>query len=777
MPRLDSRHTLTSLRRSELPQAATGDAQMTGFVSQALALISMVASVGAPWKSSVATGVRTTAAVLVPLAIGQLAGDPALAMIVGIGGLNVSLTDIGGPYRMKAITMGVATISLAAAGYLGTVVGQSLWLSLPCMFLLAGAAGLAGLYGNAAAKVSFLTLILFVVMAGMPAGMAEGAERSIAIAGGGLWAMVLSLWLWPLHPYQPVRESVAACYRALSAFIGTACRPKVGRDDAGSGWSESVTGERAAVIDAVAQAQGMIDGMRASRAGMSSTGQELLVLLRSASSVFDATIALAETLEGPSHRASYAGVRSEVEDAVQQLAAAFSALATAIAQGHDGLDLRALDQATAAVGDKLTGRQQVSPAPAQDIADTFELKGIARALQVVTQRVHTAVNILARTDRLQMTARDSGVGRQIRRARQDIVSRMRDNLTFRSLTFRHALRLGVTATAAAALPPLLSLPHGAWVALTAMVILKPNFGGTYQQAKQRVVGTVAGSVVGAVLAAAITHVIALDLLLALCGMLAFSLIARNYGLGVLFLTPFIVLLLNTVQPDDWEVAAFRSLDTIIGGVLALLAGYLLWPSWERERLPEQLARTIAANRDYFLGVIARYRGQTSDPDGLRAMRMQAQLENANAAAAFQRLLGEPEVQHGPIGPTYALVTYNQRFYDGVTTLAVNLPTVGSRGVLPGIESFAKALEGMLRTLESAVQRGRLPTDCPACDSSLGVAQASIRQLTTADMATAAMGHPEGLNDDATPGVRALKSELDRLAAEVVGMARALSQGK
>jgi hypothetical protein len=69
--------------------------------------------------------------VLVPLAIGELAGHTALAMMVGIGGLNVSLSDIGGPYRMKAVTMGMATISLAAATYLGTVVGRSLWLSLP----------------------------------------------------------------------------------------------------------------------------------------------------------------------------------------------------------------------------------------------------------------------------------------------------------------------------------------------------------------------------------------------------------------------------------------------------------------------------------------------------------------------------------------------------------------------------------------------------------------------------------------------------------------------
>jgi uncharacterized membrane protein YccC len=310
-----------------------------------------------------------------------------------------------------------------------------------------------------------------------------------------------------------------------------------------------------------------------------------------------------------------------------------------------------------------------------------------------------------------------------------------------------------------------------------MVILKPNFGGTYQQAKQRVVGTVAGSMVGAILAAAITGLLALDLFLSVFGILAFSLIASNYGLGVLFLTPFIVLLLDSVRPGGWEVAAVRSLDTVIGGLLALFAGYLLWPSWERERLPEQLARTIAANRDYFLGVMAGYRGQTTDPGVLRSARRQAQLENANAAAAFQRLLSEPEVQRGPIGSAYALATYNQRFYDGVTTLAVNLPVMSGRNILLGFETFTEALEVTLHTLENVVRRGRLLTGCPASDASLSAAQASIHQLSTTDLAKAMTEQSARPNDDAMLSIVALRSELERLADEVVGMAKALSTGK
>jgi uncharacterized membrane protein YccC len=733
----------------------------------------MLGFMGGPWKSSVATGMRTTAATVVPLVIGQLAGDTALGMLAGIGGLNVSLSDIGGPYRTKAVTMGVATLSLAAAAYLGTVVGRSLWLSLPMMFLLAGGAGLAGLYGNAAAKVSFLSLVLFILMVGIPAGVADATERSMALIGGGLWAMALSLWLWPLHPYQPIREAVAACYRAIGVFIGAACRTRVGGEEAGSGWSEAVTQERATVVEAIAQALGTIGGIRASRAGTSPTGQQLLVLLRSASSIFDAAIALAETLEEPVHHAHDARVRADVEDTVQHLVAAVTELATATRQGHDGVDLRALDQAVAAVGERITRLQQDSQASAQDLVENS-----ARALQVVNKYVRAAADILVQHASVETTAKLPGIGRQASRARLGIVvSMLKDNLTFHSLTFRHALRLGITATAAVALYTLLDLPHGVWVPLTAMVILKPNFGGTYQQAKQRVVGTVAGSVLGAILAAGMTTRLALDLLLVPFGILAFSLMARNYGLGVMFLTPFVILLLNTVHPGNWEAAAFRSLDTVIGGLLALLAGYLLWPSWERERLPEQLARTIAANRDYFLGVITGYLGQTTDPASLQSRGAQAQLENANAAAAFQRLLGEPGAQHGPIGPIYALVTYNQRFYDGVTTLAVDFPVVKDRDLLPSLETFMTQMEVRLRALEDAVRSRHFPATLPSRDANLDAAQAYARELTTTSMARVATEPSDRLYDDTIHGMTALRSELDRLSDEVVGMSRAVNLGK
>jgi hypothetical protein len=97
------------------------------------------------------------------------------------------------------------------------------------------------------------------------------------------------------------------------------------------------------------------------------------------------------TVVGASQHPSCAWVHSEVEHAVQHLAAADSDLAIAIVQGHDGVDLRDLDQTTAAVGDALPIRHLASPANDQAIVESVELQGLVRSLQVVTHQVHVAV--------------------------------------------------------------------------------------------------------------------------------------------------------------------------------------------------------------------------------------------------------------------------------------------------------------------------------------------------------------------------------------------------
>lgn len=152
-------------------------------------------------------------------------------------------------------------------------------------------------------------------------------------------------------------------------------------------------------------------------------------------------------------------------------------------------------------------------------------------------------------------------------------------LALRSLATRHALRLGIAATLALALFYALRLERGYWLILTVLVIVKPVFADTRTRTIQRVAGSIVGGAIAALLAATVHNAIVLDVLLVVFGVLAYSQVRHNYGVFVVFLTPFVVLMIETVQPTDWHIALTRIVDTLLGAAIALTVTYLLRPRW------------------------------------------------------------------------------------------------------------------------------------------------------------------------------------------------------
>jgi len=162
-------------------------------------------------------------------------------------------------------------------------------------------------------------------------------------------------------------------------------------------------------------------------------------------------------------------------------------------------------------------------------------------------------------------------------ARLGIFERFKANLTFRSIIFRHALRLALGATVAVTLFKTLRMERGYWLIVSVLVIVKPVFADTRKRAAERVIGSVVGGFLAALLAASIRSVLALDLLLVAFSVLAYSHVRHNYGIYVIFLTPFVVLMIETVEPADWHIVLTRVFDTLLGGAIALTISYLLRP--------------------------------------------------------------------------------------------------------------------------------------------------------------------------------------------------------
>jgi uncharacterized membrane protein YccC len=276
-----------------------------------------------------------------------------------------------------------------------------------------------------------------------------------------------------------------------------------------------------------------------------------------------------------------------------------------------------------------------------------------------------------------------------------------------SLIARHALRLGLVTAVAVALTAALGLKRGYWVTITAVIILQPYVGATSLRAVQRVLGTVVGAALAALLAAWFHSPVAVLVLAFVFSAVSVALLPLNYAVFSVFLTPTFVLLAEA-SARDWHLAGLRIVNTLIGGALAMLGTWLLWPSPEAKRMPEYLVEVLAAMRAYLADVIARF-DDRSDAAGaiLRGSRRRVGLAILNAEESLERLLAEQRGRADDLTPAMTLVTYARRFTASIAALALSRHSVAP--VPAGaLEAFASGMDLALADLATAIAEGRPP---------------------------------------------------------------------
>ena len=78
----------------------------------------------------------------------------------------------------------------------------------------------------------------------------------------------------------------------------------------------------------------------------------------------------------------------------------------------------------------------------------------------------------------------------------DIIVRIRQNLTPESVLFRHAVRLSVVLFVGYIFVQTTGIQYGYWILLTALFVCQPNFNATKRRLRLRIVGTLVGIIIG-----------------------------------------------------------------------------------------------------------------------------------------------------------------------------------------------------------------------------------------------------------------------------------------
>ena len=640
-------------------------------------------------RPAIALGLRAATATIGPLVVGEVTGQ-RLFVWMALGGWLCTIVDPGGPHLVRARTMAAFAAAAALVTGLGTLASGSPALGIALLFAVSIASSLARIGGDAAGTVGTATLIQLCIALGSPAPASQTIPRLTMVLGGCALSMFLALVLWPVHAYRPARLAVAACYREIATLARNIAQLSGDRERA---WSTLLVKQPPRVRAELERARVALGAVRRGRLAQSSRGQQLVVLFETADVLLAALIMVGEVLSAD----------REVDVGWVPLAAnTMEDIARAVEEDAD------------------------PPAMPDLHAGTSSHAEIERARTRIVTALDVAIRVAAALHggeayEDEVLESDAEVPRTTLRAA----------LAPDSALLRHAVRLAVTVCIGAAIAAALGVVKAAWITFTVVIVLQPDSGATVRRAVQRVLGTIVGAGAAALLAPVLRSPTLIGVVFFPLSALALALRPLNYGLFTMFVTP-VFLLMAEVASGDWHLVQERIVNTLIGGCLAF-AAQLLWPSREREQLPQRLAALFQRLREYLDQVLADPR---SEPRARRSFGLAA----LNADSSFQRYLGEMVEPPERVSTYMTLLTYARRFRNAIV-MAIHSPEADSlRQLRPTIDEALQDLGAAVRDLRAPAALAELPESGPAITRiarQLNILHSSVERIASETRSTAA----------------------------------------
>jgi uncharacterized membrane protein YccC len=644
-------------------------------------------------------GLRAAFGITLPAAIGLIENHLVWGILCSFATLWVLMCDVGGAYRQKAINL-VASGMVILCAY---IFGGWMILSVPNyiigMFLWVSAAALIGVAGNAAAQAGMVssTIVVTSVVLFVPS---EFWIRLLLCAIGFGWALLLSLALWPLAPYAPILQALSASFARLADLSATfwsgAAAP--GRSPNNLAFAIAYDG----VMTSLERSRSIWGAFRARRAGPTLRSMRLLALIEQLDDVARILVTLREEVNLLGREKWFGELRerfTELTDSLshlnRQIAEAVAVSGRHVAPTHLQNAFQSLERAIAEISRKET---------------LFQRKEISRTTKHLTEQASALAETVSDLNSGHQRFREPPEARFGPRPKTfDPLAEIRNNISFRSSSFRHALRLGLASAIGALLASGEHLVRGYWIPMTVVIVLKPNFGGTLQRSVQRITGTVLGALLAALLVWASAEPWLLLVVLPFFVFATFALRNFNYTLFSFALTPTVLLMLDIAHPITVTDSFLRVLHTIIGSILALLSGYLLFPLWESRRLPLHIAEALRAEAAFLRALGDAMLGKNERP--ISEFRRDAAVAVSNASTAGQRLLSEPADRRGDVESSLAAVNNCRRILHALAAISDYLTRksvqLKSDEVIGFSQTLAQALEDLANSLVNETEPKQL----------------------------------------------------------------------
>lgn len=674
------------------------------------------------------SSIRITLATVIPCLVLSYFGLLKDYFLFPLGTSFVALTDQPGPFIRRRNSLTFAIFCFVVVALIASLVKGIIPLVLLEVIVFGMFFSLIGVYGQRLAAVGSLALVVLAIFIDGHLTGANILKSLVIFAAGCIWFLLIFLIVTTIQPYKLASQMIGENYLQLAEFLKIKANYYQKNPDFDK-LSLQVIAKQIGIKNLQEETRETVFKTR-TIVNESTTLSRLLMLM------FLNSMDLHEKLM--TSESDYKKLQESFEDT------------EILVKIHDYLNI--LSDEIANIGIALQSSTRARPIfnldanfhelnvhyfelrnkemTPENLENFMILRQIMMRINEITKEISEIYKVFSQNVRL---AKSLSTGLDLKKfmPKEEKINFkvLKSNISLTSSHFRHAIRITIALLLGylVSLLPFVEIGHTYWILITIVAILKPAYSITKQRNFLRFCGTV----VGAVIAYGLLHFIHVNAILfailLLSMILCFSLLKGRYFWAVLFMTIYVFMSFNFLNPGNVNVIfKDRIVDTFIAGIIAFLVSYIVLPVWEHTQNLDLMKKSAESNLTYFHSVMSKFLNENFNLEDYKVKRKNAIISLANLSDNFQRMISDPKNQQKKLEVVHQFVATSHL----ITAYTASLSQYAkSNQEYPEIdsESWSKKIESEMNQV-SAILNGDKITESLRMDSRLEPEDSSIEDM-------------------------------------------------
>ncbi|MGI4021167.1 MAG: FUSC family membrane protein, partial [Janthinobacterium lividum] len=575
-------------------------------------------------------GLRITLGVLIPVLIFSQFNQLAIGVDVALGALCVSVVDAPGPTIHKRNSMLICCFLILLVSLITGFVQPNPYLLGIEIVLFSFFFSMFAIYGAKATSIGTCALLIMIFMIEKRMEPQQVINSSLLILAGGIWYTLVSLTFFRIRPYRAAQQALGECISEVAEYLRLKADFYAEKTNIDENYKHLVS-QQIAVSQHQDAVRELLFKSRKIVKESTHAGRMLILTFVDLVDLFDQITYTHYDYETLRKTYLQTGILEEISQLINKMAHELDLIGFSV---QSNKKYKRTISHTAELENIKTNINQIAAADPEK--STLFLKKILVNIRNINQRLMDTASYTSASQTSKKTSPNLEFARFT--THQDYAPRLfLENLSFKSASFKHALRVAIVCAVGFILAKtVVTGHHSYWVLLTIIVILKPGFSFTKQRNSQRLIGTVVGGLIGLLILFLIPDKTVLFFIMLILMLFTYSFLRLNYVVSVIFMTPYVLIAFSFLGVEFIHTVEERVLDTFIGSVLAFSSAFIIFPNWESDQLNENLSKVIISNQNYLKTVTERLNGLPLNMVEYKLARKDVYVESGNLSAAFER---------------------------------------------------------------------------------------------------------------------------------------------